>query len=346
MPLPIGYTDVALEFRGKGYRPDSYISFYLVRQRVDAHPAGYGGPAPTPGDYVIAIVYRADIPGLATEVYSSTAPVDLNAGTWSQFAIRYEAHDTNGKIQVYQNGAQIMDEQNIVTRDQEQPKDWNCVTFSSHGKYATQDAPSEGFPNNVWPEYSHLIDHLFLWDSAGNADGVQAYATSSLFIQGLAPDDDWSIENFRNSDGGATNLWDYVDDPGDPTPLEVSWCTASSVPPTSCSFTNIGPGAVNNGAHPWWKYLPGGTSPDAFGEFIGVNAVVACSQTGSVDYKGSSFMVDTQGASGLDFFGSSSIISQDQLLWSISPTDIHNPGTAWTTFEIQELKMGFKIEPE
>lgn len=347
MPLP-ATAPADLDFTEKGYRPEGYISFYLVRQEVEGGTGvEEGGPCSASGDWVVAIVYYEDGSQPPAAVFSSSvAQANIDPDTWSQYAIHYNARSgPTGDVRVWQDGVLILNEEGVKTRDSLAEKHWNSVTFSPHGAYASLAEPIGSaplFPNNTWPEYSHLVDHLFIWDSTSAVASVEAIATGSLFIQGLAPRTDFSIGNFENSAGNTTNLWEYVDDPGDPTPLEVSYVTSLPNPPTSCSFNNITPVNVQNGAHKWGPFLSGPQS--ALLQFVGASAIAACSQTGSTNYSGSAFMID--GIDSTELFGNSDLVTEDRLLWVVSGDDIHQPGTEWSLAELTALKMGFKVEPE
>jgi len=345
MPLP-GDAPAGGTFLEKGFKPNSYISFYLVRQEnaaEDPPTDRTGGPCLTTGDFVVAVVYYNNDDSLvppfktpADAIYSSSLPVDIEPDTWVQYAINYNARSgLNGDVQVWQDGTLVLSELSVETRDVSANKIWNSVTFSPHGKYVCKN--NLEFPGGVWPEYSNLVDHVFLWDEGNLA--TQAQATASLFIQGLQPNDDHLNGDFLNDTGFTTpNLYDFINDPGDPNPMEVDYIFCGTNTPTSCSF--IVPNVVDvvNGATSWnLSYIK---------EFIGAGTIAACTKLGppsATNYQGSILMGQQSTA---DWIGSGSLIETNQLVWGHRETQIVDPSSEWNVSSINAIKCGFKVEPE
>ena len=333
MPLSNTIT-VNSSHREKGYRPLAPISFYLVRQ------SGNDGPCSGSGDAIVAILYYADGVGdPASMVFSSSIggvqqSVEIEKDIWTKFTILYKGSDVAGKVKVWQDGVLKMNESG-KTRGTTANKFWNSVTFSPHGKYATR--PANDFPASVWPEYSQLVDHIFIWDDIKNPADIRQ-STSSLFIQGLLPNADNTDGHFYNDIGTQMALFKYINDPGDPTELEASHITARPTPATLCKFNVQTKSQIENGALIWNDYSA------QIKEIVAVGSVGACTKAGVVgssNYRGSTIV----GKLTAEEIGPSVIIERDQLVWNFSEIDVL-VGGPWDPAAIGSLKVGFKVEPE
>jgi|7_EtaG_2_1085326.scaffolds.fasta_scaffold01175_5 hypothetical protein len=334
MPLPTS-APCWNNFRSKGWKAKyAHVGFYLVRQEFVGTAPGEGGPCANIGDFLVAIGWRGDEGAgctftLPTSIFSSS--VDLTPNVWTKFAIRYDANGPGtGDLQVWQDGTMIMDEGNIRAT----PSKWSSVTFSPHGRYVTLDGST--WPAGGWPEYSHLIDHLFVWSEPD--DGEKDTGTSSLFIQGLYPVGDNYDGTFLNDQSTDVDLWDYIKDPGDPNPMEVNFCYAPSNPPSSCSFDVENPANVENGALSWGDFTP------YVDKYVGVGTIAACIKdppSSGVDYRARAVI----GQNAVDDIGVNTIINSGTLVWHNTVEQVDGGG-AWTIGAINQAKAGFKIEPE
>jgi len=333
MPLP-NTINTHGTHREKGYRPLAPISFYLVRQ------SGNNGPCSGSGDAIVAILYYTDGVGdPASMVFSSSIggvqqSVEIEKDIWTKFTILYKGSDWNGKVKVWQDGELKMDE-NGKTRGTTANWNWNSVTFSPHGKYATR--PANDFPASVWPEYSQLVDHIFIWDDINNPVDIRQ-STSSLFIQGLFPDGDRVDGHFYNDIGNQVDLYKYINDPGDPTELEASYITANPAPSTLCSFNVQNKVDIENGALNWQDYS------SQIKEVLAVSSVAACTKDGtpgSANYQGSALV----GYNAAYTTGPPIVIEENRLVWDFSETNVDSGGS-WTGGALGPLKVGFKVQPE
>jgi len=343
MPLP-NTAPAEVAWLRQGWRAEnSHIQMYLVRQERLRDPLLLtgGGPCGNIGDYLVCVLWRNNTAtgAGASAVSLVSGAVDLTPNQWSKFAIQYKASpNVLGRLAVYQNGASVI---NLPQGFRTVEDKWNCLTFSSHGRYVTTDTqfPTEdAFPGGVWPEYASLIDYLFMWDVVTQPD--LAAATSSLFIQGLEPDGDHKKGDFINDTGFQTpNLYDWVNDPGDPSQLEVSYISAGTAIADSCSFFFFFPESVKNGALSWGDYIP------QIKEVVGLNAIAACAKSGSggsTNYRGSAILGR---AANFEMYGSASLITSNRMLWAVNE-DAIGTAAAWSYSNIQAAKAGFKVEPE
>ena len=338
MPLP-ATAPCWTQFQGKGWKAHlAHVGLYLVRQEVVGTTPGTGGPCANIGDFLVAIGWEQDESATCSPTSQSrptsvmSASVDLTPDVWTKFAIKYNATGPapGSHLQVWQDGILIMDEGNIRSS----PSKWSSVTFSPHGRYVLQNGST--WPAGGWPEYSHLIDHLFVWGDPNETELDQA--TASLFIQGLYPVSDNYKGTFLNDQSTDVDLWDYIKDPGDPTPMEINFCHAVTNPSTACSFDVKNPANVENGALSWGDFTP------FVDQYVGVGTIAACTKDPSsavVGYRGSAIV--TQNA--VDEVGVNTIINSGTLVWHSSTQQIDGGGD-WTIGAIDNTKAGFKIEPE
>ena len=176
--------------------------------------------------------------------YTGSEGTILPVDDWSKVAVEYHPHPTLGSLKVSVNGVDIIDVSNVPTGYTASAdvlsggniydnQKWGRVGFTSHGFGGNPnpwflDTSSSLKPATFW------YDHVCAFDNGDSNDWH--LATSSIFVQGVAPVQDHETGPFLADNSQTGSLFDFIDDQN--YFMNNNYLVASASAPTgkSCDF--------------------------------------------------------------------------------------------------------------
>lgn len=217
--------------------------------------------------------------------YTSSAGVSLQQG-WNEVTIKYTPHASSGSIKIFLNGTAIIDQEGVPTGYSSSVDDGGSTVDSDlgWGKILFTTTPFMMSPRALAPDLTgtlepskFLYDHVVVFDE--NAD--LSIATSSIFVQGVAPIQDRDIGPFVADNSQTGSLFDFIDDQN--YFMNNNHIIASATAPTgrSCNFYYNNLENIKAGATQWDM----NTVMSVIGVNI-INAVSGSDVSGSSVYRG------------------------------------------------------------